>query len=97
MINLVFFSFTKQEMKRFSNPHKAFTYRLHGYESVVGPIKGVYNKESSAVKAREHALLVNERPACVNILTLGLVPLLSSLIKIIFTSRNNILVNIGLQ
>lgn len=62
--------FRIQEMKRFSNPHKAFTYRLHGYESVVGPIKGVYNKESNAVKAREHALLVNERPSIVNILTL---------------------------
>ncbi|XP_013413602.1 nuclear factor related to kappa-B-binding protein-like [Lingula anatina] len=62
--------FRAQELERFSSPHKAFTYKLHGYESTVGPVKGVYNKESPMNKAREHNLLVNERPAYVTILTL---------------------------
>ncbi|WAQ99732.1 NFRKB-like protein [Mya arenaria] len=38
--------------------------------SVVGPVKGVFTKKSDAAKAREHALLVNNRPAFVTILTL---------------------------
>lgn len=29
----------KQENKRYENPHKAFTFRMHGFESVVGPVK----------------------------------------------------------
>ncbi|KAL5011252.1 hypothetical protein ScPMuIL_011665 [Solemya velum] len=35
---------------------------MHGYDSVVGPVKGVYSKESAVTKAREHALLVSTRP-----------------------------------
>ncbi|XP_052077690.1 nuclear factor related to kappa-B-binding protein-like isoform X2 [Mytilus californianus] len=62
--------FREQERRRFENPHKSFTYKLHGYESVVGPVKGVYTKESALNKAREHALLVSSRPAFVTILTL---------------------------
>jgi len=27
---------------RYAAPHKAFTYRMHGYASVVGPVKGIY-------------------------------------------------------
>lgn len=53
------------------NPHKAFTYKMHNYESVVGPVKGVYTKDNSNNKAREHALLVSNRPSFVTILTLG--------------------------
>ena len=60
-----------QEHMRFDNPHRSFTYCLHGYEAVVGPVKGVYVKDSAMNKAREHALLVNDRPAYVTILTLG--------------------------
>ena len=26
----------------FENPHKGLMYRMHGYESIVGPVKGVY-------------------------------------------------------
>ena len=63
--------FRTQEQGRFSNPHKAYTYGLHGYESVVGPVKGVYTKDNAMNKAREHALLISERPAYVTILTLG--------------------------
>ncbi|CAH1796308.1 unnamed protein product [Owenia fusiformis] len=62
--------FQAQEVKRFDTPHRAFTYRVHGYDCVVGPVKGVYAKESSMTKAREHALLVKDRPAYVTILTL---------------------------
>ncbi|KAK3099190.1 hypothetical protein FSP39_000785 [Pinctada imbricata] len=62
--------FRDQEATRFENPHKGFTYRMHGYESVVGPVKGVYTKDNSMNKAREHALLVSSRPSYVTILTL---------------------------
>ncbi|XP_067662843.1 nuclear factor related to kappa-B-binding protein-like [Haliotis asinina] len=63
-------TFQEQEKKRFENPHKAFIYHMHGYESVVGPVKGVYSKDNAMNKAREHALLVSDRPAFVTILTL---------------------------
>lgn len=33
-------AFQEQERRRYTNPHKAFTYRCNGYESVVGPVKG---------------------------------------------------------
>nr|XP_048774007.1 nuclear factor related to kappa-B-binding protein-like isoform X2 [Ostrea edulis]XP_056012397.1 nuclear factor related to kappa-B-binding protein-like isoform X2 [Ostrea edulis] len=62
--------FREQEARRFMTPHKAFTYRMHDYESVVGPVKGVYTKDNSNNKAREHALLVSNRPSFVTILTL---------------------------
>ncbi|KAK7097674.1 hypothetical protein V1264_004618 [Littorina saxatilis] len=62
--------YQEQEHRRFDNPHRAFTYHLHGYDSVVGPVKGVYNKENAVTKAREHNLLVSDRPAFVTILTL---------------------------
>ena len=60
-----------QEKDRFANPHKSYIYRQHGYEAIVGPVKGIYQKEYASIKAREHALLVKERPAYVTILTLG--------------------------
>ena len=34
--------FRRQERMRYTAPHKAFTYRMHGYASVVGPVKGIY-------------------------------------------------------
>lgn len=34
--------FRRQERMRYAAPHKAFTYRMHGYASVVGPVKGIY-------------------------------------------------------
>lgn len=36
--------FREQEQMRFEQPHKAFTYMQHGYESIVGPVKGYYQK-----------------------------------------------------
>lgn len=63
-------SFKEQERKRFESPHLGFTYHMHGYDSVVGPVKGVYSKDNAMNKAREHALLISDRPSYVTILTL---------------------------
>ncbi|KAJ7996689.1 hypothetical protein DPEC_G00239630 [Dallia pectoralis] len=62
--------FQVQEQQRYEQPHKAFTFRMHGFESVVGPVKGVFDKEMSLNKAREHTLLRSDRPAYVTILSL---------------------------
>ncbi|KAL6260847.1 hypothetical protein P5V15_008374 [Pogonomyrmex californicus] len=64
--------FRKQERMRYAAPHKAFTYRMHGYASVVGPVKGIYqhNVASGQAKARGHSLLVPDRPNFVTILAL---------------------------
>ncbi|CAN7984586.1 unnamed protein product [Ixodes hexagonus] len=62
--------YRNQECVRYQNPHRAFTFRVHGYEAVVGPVKGVYGKESGVNKAREHSLLVSDRPPFVTILSL---------------------------
>lgn len=62
--------YRSQECVRYQNPHRAFTFRVHGYEAVVGPVKGVYGKESGVNKAREHSLLVSDRPPFVTILSL---------------------------
>uniref|UniRef100_A0A8D3CPE5 Nuclear factor related to kappaB binding protein n=1 Tax=Scophthalmus maximus TaxID=52904 RepID=A0A8D3CPE5_SCOMX len=59
-----------QEQQRYNQPHKAFTFRMHGFESVVGPVKGVFDKEMSLNKAREHTLLRSDRPPYVTILSL---------------------------
>ena len=67
----------RQETLRFENPQLAFTYHVHGYESVVGPVKGVYSKpgeldaaRTPPLRAREHTILINDRPPYVSILTL---------------------------
>lgn len=62
--------FQIQEQQRYDQPHKAFAFRMHGFKSVVGPVKGVFDKEMSLNKAREHALLHSDRPAYVTILSL---------------------------
>ncbi|GAB6018802.1 hypothetical protein CHUAL_000463 [Chamberlinius hualienensis] len=63
-------AYRNQERRRYENPHMAYTIAMHGYESVVGPVKGVYGKETSMNKAREHSLLVSDRPPFVTILSL---------------------------
>uniref|UniRef100_A0A2L2YQN5 Nuclear factor related to kappa-B-binding protein n=1 Tax=Parasteatoda tepidariorum TaxID=114398 RepID=A0A2L2YQN5_PARTP len=63
-------AYRQQECVRYQNPHKAFTFKVHGYEAVVGPVKGVYGKESGVNKAREHSLLTSDRPPFVTILSL---------------------------
>ncbi|XP_037953356.1 uncharacterized protein LOC119683639 [Teleopsis dalmanni] len=62
--------FQKQERERFSNPHRAFTYRMHDYESVVGPVKGIYSQIFALTKARGHSMMIGDRPNFVTILTL---------------------------
>lgn len=68
-------SYREQEAIRYTNPHKGFTYRVHAYESVVGPVKGCGTGMTSAHaaspnKAREHSLLVSDRPPFVTLLSL---------------------------
>ncbi|KRF78854.1 nuclear factor related to kappa-B-binding protein isoform X2 [Drosophila virilis] len=62
--------FQRQERLRFEQPHRPFTYRMHGYESVVGPVKGIYTQSLALNKARGHAVMVDDRPPYVTILTL---------------------------
>lgn len=62
--------FRQQERRRFENPHLSFTYRMHGYESVVGPVKGIYTQLPAFTKARGHNMLTIDRPNFVTILTL---------------------------
>lgn len=59
-----------QEKLRYEKPHKAYTFRMHGYESVVGPVKGIYTQQTGLNKARGHSLLVPDRPPYVTILSL---------------------------
>lgn len=63
-------AFQEQERRRYNNPHKAFTYRCNGYESVVGPLKGIYNPSVGNAKARGHTMLTADRPNFVTILSL---------------------------
>lgn len=63
--------FQEQERRRYESPHTSFTYYQHGYESVVGPIKGIYTQQLPGItKARGHNMLVQNRPNFVTILTL---------------------------
>ncbi|XP_071841560.1 uncharacterized protein [Apostichopus japonicus] len=63
--------FQTQELQRFSEPQKPFTYCQHGYESVVGPVKGITPMDPlPASKGREHSLLISDRPSYVTILSL---------------------------
>lgn len=64
------YDFREQEKLRYENPHMAFTYRQHNYESVVGPVKGIYTQVPGISKARGHTMLVADRPNFVTILTL---------------------------
>ncbi|XP_063959535.1 nuclear factor related to kappa-B-binding protein-like [Lytechinus pictus] len=67
---VVFPSFAEQERERYSQPHKAFVYKMPEYEAIVAPVKGVFAKETTPNKAREHALLISDRPSYVTILSL---------------------------
>ncbi|XP_065082462.1 nuclear factor related to kappa-B-binding protein [Ochlerotatus camptorhynchus] len=62
--------FREQERNRYENPHMAFTYKQHSYNSVVGPVKGIYTQVPGISKARGHNMLVADRPNFVTILTL---------------------------
>lgn len=62
--------FQQQERKRYEHPHLSFTYKQHNYESVVGPVKGIYTQVPGVSKARDHNTLVADRPNFVTILAL---------------------------
>nr|XP_014097055.2 uncharacterized protein LOC106622416 isoform X1 [Bactrocera oleae]XP_014097056.2 uncharacterized protein LOC106622416 isoform X1 [Bactrocera oleae]XP_014097057.2 uncharacterized protein LOC106622416 isoform X1 [Bactrocera oleae] len=62
--------FQRQERERFEQPHRAYTYHMHGYESVVGPVKGIYTQMYALTKARGHSMMIGNRPNFVTILTL---------------------------
>ncbi|XP_011176500.2 mucin-4 [Zeugodacus cucurbitae] len=62
--------FQRQERERFEQPHRAYTYRMHDYESVVGPVKGIYTQMYALTKARGHSMMIGNRPNFVTILTL---------------------------
>ena len=62
--------FRRQERERFEQPHRAYTYKMFGYESVVGPVKGIYSQVMALTKARGHSMMVVDRPNFVTILTL---------------------------
>lgn len=62
--------FQAQERQRYENPHLPFIYRQHGYESVVGPLRGIYAQSPAASKARDHNTLIADRPNFVTILAL---------------------------
>jgi len=58
-------------MQRFLKPHRSFIYQMHGYESVVGPVRGIYNSSNIHKAARGHSLLIENRPHFISILVLG--------------------------
>lgn len=62
--------FQSQERIRFDQAHKSFTYRQYGYESVVGPVKGIYAPISNLSKARNNNRLSGNRPNYITVLTL---------------------------
>lgn len=73
--------YREQEAIRYNNPNKSFTYTIHSYQSVVGPVKGVgiqkmggarFTKLDAASpnKAREHNYLTRDRPQFVTLLSL---------------------------
>eukprot|EP01127_Copromyxa_protea_P014774 TRINITY_DN4168_c0_g1_i1.p1 TRINITY_DN4168_c0_g1~~TRINITY_DN4168_c0_g1_i1.p1 ORF type:complete len:662 (-),score=118.66 TRINITY_DN4168_c0_g1_i1:109-1866(-) len=59
--------FHQQEKERFENHDQPYTFDILGVKSLVAPLKGFV---SPSVKAREHALLVDNRPAHINLLSL---------------------------
>ncbi|XP_050542288.1 nuclear factor related to kappa-B-binding protein isoform X2 [Daktulosphaira vitifoliae] len=62
--------FQSQERQRFLKPHRSFVYRMHGYESIVGPVRGIYNSSNIHKAARGHSLLIENRPHFISILVL---------------------------
>lgn len=62
--------FRSQEKIRYENPHMSFTYKHPAYNSVVGPVKGIYTQVPGITKARGHNMLVADRPNFVTILAL---------------------------
>ena len=62
--------FRVQERERYKAPHLPFIFNTHDYQSIVGPVKGVFSVKEAGAKAREHVMLISDRPAYVTILSL---------------------------
>lgn len=60
-----------QEKLRFQNPNIPFTYRIHGYQAVVGPVNMNHTLPNSTKLNKGSSLLVDNRPYYVTILSLG--------------------------
>jgi len=59
--------FHSQESERFENCNKPYIFDIQGVKSIVAPLKKSAN---SALRAREHALLIENRPGHINLLSL---------------------------
>lgn len=68
--------FRQQETKRYETPHRPYTYYQHGYASVVGPVKGCILVKDATIhynssnKARDHSMLIKDRPTFVTLLSI---------------------------
>lgn len=65
--------YRQQEELRYKNPNKSFTFNLHGYNSVVGPVKGSSANSSNSTnkhKEKPENNLLNSRPPFVTLLSL---------------------------
>lgn len=64
--------YRRQEVRRYQNPNKAFTFNLHNYKSVVGPVKNcTFIKESTNTsKLKNRTTILKERPPHVTYLSL---------------------------
>lgn len=64
--------YRRQEVLRYRNPNAAFTFNLHNYKSVVGPVKNcTFIKESANTsKLKNRTTILKERPPHVTYLSL---------------------------
>ncbi|XP_065201606.1 nuclear factor related to kappa-B-binding protein [Planococcus citri] len=62
--------FRKQEYHRFQNPNTPFVYRIHGYQTVVGPVNMNHVLPNNAKINKGSSLLIESRPYFVTILAL---------------------------
>ncbi len=60
-----------QEKVRYQNPNVAFIYRIHGYQTVVGPVNMNHVLPNSTKTVKGSSLLIENRPYYVTILALG--------------------------
>ena len=65
-------TYVAQEKLRFQNPNTPFIYRVHGYQTVVGPVNMSHTMPNSQNKiVKGSSLLVENRPYYVTIMALG--------------------------
>uniref|UniRef100_A0A6B2LHI9 Nuclear factor related to kappa-B-binding protein second winged helix domain-containing protein n=1 Tax=Arcella intermedia TaxID=1963864 RepID=A0A6B2LHI9_9EUKA len=59
--------FHAQERERFENCNKPYIFDIQGVKSIVAPLK---KSSNTSLRAREHALLIENRPGQINLLSL---------------------------